>query len=235
MADQLLGPVSLATESCLRFPNGNSALPAKQFRIFMNTPETHVPTSAMLDNVISEADYDLQQLRRCLVDYFLLCVEHSKLKVFHRRPPFALRLPHGDFIFVAKPTTNKCNGIVTISDGIHIESLRVADDRRLGSTLNLTIKPMSTRKTRWLSDYAKSIDAAENLVELTKYFLIFPQLVFAKSKDCCCCCGRHLTDEQSRCRGIGPECLKVATELWKNWVDTPPPQSQQKWRSIYEE
>jgi hypothetical protein len=33
--------------------------------------------------------------------------------------------------------------------------------------------------------------------------------VFARSHDSCCVCGRHLTDEQSRSRGIGPECIKT--------------------------
>ncbi len=37
--------------------------------------------------------------------------------------------------------------------------------------------------------------------------------VLARSCDHCCICGRKLTDELSRGRGIGPECIKVAPLL----------------------
>jgi hypothetical protein len=39
-------------------------------------------------------------------------------------------------------------------------------------------------------------------------FLHDRRAVFARSHDHCCVCGRHLTDEQSRARGIGPECVR---------------------------
>jgi hypothetical protein len=39
-------------------------------------------------------------------------------------------------------------------------------------------------------------------------FLDDHRTVFARSHDNCSCCGKALTDELSRSRGIGPECIK---------------------------
>jgi hypothetical protein len=39
-------------------------------------------------------------------------------------------------------------------------------------------------------------------------FIEDPEGVFARSADRCCLCGRSLTDEVSRGRGIGPECIQ---------------------------
>jgi hypothetical protein len=43
--------------------------------------------------------------------------------------------------------------------------------------------------------------------------------VLARNHDHCCICGRHLTDEVSRSRGIGPECIEKLDLLWV--VDSP--------------
>jgi hypothetical protein len=45
-------------------------------------------------------------------------------------------------------------------------------------------------------------------VEVMRDFLDDHSAVFARSHDHCCCCGKGLTDELSRSRGIGPECIK---------------------------
>src|ERR1019366_5654189 len=87
--------------------------------------------------------------------------------------------------------------------------LRVLDERHSSSVLDVLVFPDSIRKTRWMCDYSLSLDAAENLVELTKYFLLFPDEVFARSKDRCCCCGKSLTDEVSRCRGNCGHCYTL--------------------------
>jgi hypothetical protein len=39
-------------------------------------------------------------------------------------------------------------------------------------------------------------------------FLADSRTVFARSHDRCCLCRRRLTDEQSRGRGVGPECIR---------------------------
>jgi hypothetical protein len=47
----------------------------------------------------------------------------------------------------------------------------------------------------------------EALVEILADFLGDPGTVLRRSSTYCAICGRHLTDGQSRARGIGPECL----------------------------
>ena len=193
--------------------------------------------SKTIEDVLTQHVPVLEKLRQSLVAYFHLCVDQSKTKTYTRRPPFALRLPHGDYVFVIKPTICQMNKVVTLADGLHIESLRVLDDRHSSSVLDVLVFPDSIRKTGWMCDYSLSLDAAENLVELTKYFLLFPDEVFARSKDRCCCCGKSLTDEISRCRGIGPECLKDVTTHWRHWL-VEEHQEQQPvriWRSIFDE
>jgi hypothetical protein len=46
------------------------------------------------------------------------------------------------------------------------------------------------------------------LVATITDFLDNPAAVLARSHDRCCICGRKLTDELSRSRGIGPECIQ---------------------------
>jgi hypothetical protein len=48
---------------------------------------------------------------------------------------------------------------------------------------------------------------AARVVETIHDFLDDAAAVFARSHDHCCICGRGLTDEVSRSRGIGPECV----------------------------
>jgi hypothetical protein len=45
------------------------------------------------------------------------------------------------------------------------------------------------------------------LAEVLADFLCEPSTVLRRSSIYCALCGRHLTDGQSRARGIGPECL----------------------------
>jgi hypothetical protein len=51
-------------------------------------------------------------------------------------------------------------------------------------------------------------DAAARLADGVMHFLDDPAEVFARSSDRCCICGKKLTDDQSRARGIGPDCLQ---------------------------
>ena len=51
-------------------------------------------------------------------------------------------------------------------------------------------------------------DEVRRLVATIADFMDNPAAVLARSHDRCCICGRGLTDELSRSRGIGPECIK---------------------------
>jgi len=71
-----------------------------------------------------------------------------------------------------------------------------------------------------------SPDALNKFAELVDTFVRSPEKVFEASKDHCCFCGRKLTDQLSRCRGIGPECLERITlcfRIFTNYGLKPPP------------
>jgi hypothetical protein len=55
--------------------------------------------------------------------------------------------------------------------------------------------------------YRSALDDAQRFIGTVREFLDNPGAVFARSHDACCICGRTLTDELSRSRGIGPECI----------------------------
>jgi len=63
------------------------------------------------------------------------------------------------------------------------------------------LKPTLIRKAI-LTDLQRVVATLED-------FVASPTAVLARSHDWCCCCGRTLTDEVSRARGIGPECIKL--------------------------
>lgn len=59
------------------------------------------------------------------------------------------------------------------------------------------------------------LEDLSRVVATMKDFNRNKQTVLARSHDWCCCCGRTLTDEVSRARGIGPECIKlIDMVLW---------------------
>ncbi len=60
---------------------------------------------------------------------------------------------------------------------------------------------------KWWRDESKTINSLSRICETILQFLEDPERVFARSSDHCCICGRALTDDTSRTRGIGPECL----------------------------
>jgi hypothetical protein len=57
-----------------------------------------------------------------------------------------------------------------------------------------------------LADLARVVDTITAFVTDTR-------AVLARNHDYCALCGRHLTDELSRSRGIGPECIQIAPML----------------------
>jgi hypothetical protein len=159
----------------------------------------------VVGNLVS--DSVLIDLRDTCMSYFL---EASEGKVFQRRPPLALRLPHDDFVIVVKPTTTHRQGGVTVDDrGICIEVLRRCPDA-VGKTFSVKMLRVMVEQTArpkmWVLK-GEGVRAAEALIELAKAFLDDPQSVIARNTDNCCCCGKGLRDEVSRARGVGPECL----------------------------
>jgi hypothetical protein len=56
--------------------------------------------------------------------------------------------------------------------------------------------------------YKSAVDDARRIIATIRDFLDDSRSVLARGCDHCCICGRHLTDELSRSRGIGPECIQ---------------------------
>jgi hypothetical protein len=56
--------------------------------------------------------------------------------------------------------------------------------------------------------YPTAEEDARRVVATVRSFLEDAKAVLARSRDNCCICGRALTDELSRSRGIGPECIE---------------------------
>lgn len=148
---------------------------------------------------------DIRILREMCVDFFMSA---SEGKTYSRCPPLALRLPHDDFVIVVKPTTTHAGKSVTVDQrGVLIECLRRFDDRKSAKWLTLLVTS-DVRKLRWMRNHALSCEAATALVEMAGLFAIDPYFVIEKNLNNCCCCGKGLTDEVSRARGIGPECME---------------------------
>jgi hypothetical protein len=64
------------------------------------------------------------------------------------------------------------------------------------------------RAFRLGSIYKSAPDDVRRVVETIREFMDDARAVLARGCDHCCICGRGLTDELSRSRGIGPECIQ---------------------------
>jgi hypothetical protein len=56
--------------------------------------------------------------------------------------------------------------------------------------------------------YKSAVDDARRVIATIRDFMADSRAVLARGCDNCCICGRPLSDELSRSRGIGPECIK---------------------------
>jgi hypothetical protein len=72
--------------------------------------------------------------------------------------------------------------------------------------LAIDISEDGPRWRRWSTAFGAS--ALDRMARTMSDYIESPEVVFARSADRCCLCGRGLTDEVSRGRGIGPECIE---------------------------
>jgi hypothetical protein len=137
---------------------------------------------------------------------------------YKRRPPISLRLvcsgdPAAKVVIVPGAHRDR-TGILLDLDIQHFELLEERSviyngEDVLKRTKKLAVDNVSGRGPRngsWI--YKSALEDAQRLVATVREFLADPVAVFARSHDNCCICGRGLTDELSRSRGIGPECIK---------------------------
>jgi hypothetical protein len=134
---------------------------------------------------------------------------------FKRRPPVSLRLicqGEPPAKLVVHPGWNSVSKTVNL-DWAPCELLQEARDvvrdirvKLFGKQVSFSI---STKRPASVGSIYRTAEAdVHRAVEVMRDFLDDHRTVFARSHDHCCCCGRELTDELSRSRGIGPECIK---------------------------
>jgi hypothetical protein len=127
---------------------------------------------------------------------------------FRRKPSLRLRvaLPSGaHLVLEPKWVKPRARGLGSVdASTIRGEAVTVRRDRPWAPfSMTLTADgATSAGISRESPDYCRLVVAA------TQELCSNPLGVFARSTDHCCICGRALTDELSRCRGIGPECIK---------------------------
>jgi hypothetical protein len=142
-----------------------------------------------------------------------------------RRPPASLRLickgdPPGKLI--VHPEWNYSRKVVVIEE-IECELLEERDvtvmalnpetgqkektaARQFAHQFSMDVQPDGPLKPR--SYRLSAVKDVARIVEVMRDFINDHNVVFARSHSNCCCCGKGLTDELSRSRGIGPECIK---------------------------
>lgn len=79
-----------------------------------------------------------------------------------------------------------------------------------GIKLKLTLTEDGAKIGQWADYQGQSLHLADikRVAETFRRLLNDPMRTFAEESETCCCCGRPLTDQTSRLRGVGPECVK---------------------------
>lgn len=182
----------------------------------------------VLDRFVQEK-LKLQKFYDMAVNYFRCkCLDKTNLE---RRPPVALCLRDPDHVFTIKPGFKQprkhfhLDGSVTIEeygqmqfDTIHIDCVSIIEmpppkgrpilQHQRACKLRLNGAGQLSRSGVWYYRFAPV--ALHEFISTVNDFILFPWQVFGRSKDNCCCCGKRLTDDSSRAKGIGPECLRNA-------------------------
>jgi hypothetical protein len=164
---------------------------------------------ALVDNAVL-----LQEFREKVTIVFRWMLEGSE-KPFKRRPPVSLRLICGGKPFaklIVHPGWNSVSKTIGL-DWVACELLQETSlvvnytpVRKFGNQVDFIIRVGCPSKVK--SIYRTAETDVGRVVDVIRDFLDDHRAVFARSHDHCSCCGRALTDELSRSRGIGPECIK---------------------------
>lgn len=193
----------------------------------MTEIDTVAPTEVL--ERYSHVNHRLQKFFDMTINYFRCkCLDKTNLE---RCPPVALCLRDPDHVFTMKPGYKSANkrrqqdGAVIVEeygqmlyDTVYIDCISINQmPPQNGRTvlrhtkackLRLDEQGQLTHHGIWYYRYAPS--AVDEFIKLVNDFILFPWQVFSRSESRCCCCGRWLTDDVSRSRGIGPECLRSA-------------------------
>lgn len=87
------------------------------------------------------------------------------------------------------------------------------DAAQLRRKLTVPLDPDSENPPRLGTIYRSAPDDARRIIATIRDYLEQPAATLARGSDHCCICGRGLSDELSRSRGIGPECVRSKTNI----------------------
>ncbi|HBJ33420.1 MAG TPA: hypothetical protein DDZ51_01405 [Planctomycetaceae bacterium] len=177
----------------------------------------------------AQGNLKLEKFFDMTVNYFRCkCFDRTNLE---RRPPVSLCLRDPDHVFTLKPGYRSAtkrrqqDGSMVFKeygqmqfesvyiDCVSITELPPQDGRQVlqhtkACKLRLDESGRLSHHGAWYYRYAPS--AVDEFVKVVNEFILFPWQILSRSKNRCCCCGKWLTDDVSRSRGIGPECLRSA-------------------------
>jgi len=191
------------------------------------TTSNHDEPAEVLER-FAQAKPKLERFYDMAVNYFRCkCLDKTNLE---RRPPVALCLRDPDHVFTVKPgfkhpRKRLVDGSVTIVEygqmefeTVYIDCVSITEmpsqsgrpvlKHTKACKLRLDESGQLSQHGTWYYRYAPI--AVHEFVNVVSDFILFPWQIFGRSKDNCCCCRKPLTDDTSRSRGIGPECLRSA-------------------------
>jgi uncharacterized protein (TIGR02996 family) len=133
---------------------------------------------------------------------------------FRRKPPISLRLivegePPAKLIVLPHATVfGRRDQRVVRLDCARMDCELVDTGSALKSyvRLGVSLSPCAAHLGRRY--WQTALGDTQRVVETVRDFVTDRRKVLARSHDHCCICGRGLTDELSRGRGIGPECIQ---------------------------
>ncbi len=144
---------------------------------------------------LAAAAPDLEGFRALTASYFKTFAKPP----YNRRPNLGLRLPGESCVIAVRPSWSWAQKRLDC-DKVLVEC--ITDDK----LLSITLKPGELPRYSQISLRYGDV-ALERFLQVVRTFVKEPQRVFSGGQDFCGICGRRLTDEASRTRGIGPECL----------------------------
>jgi hypothetical protein len=170
------------------------------------------------DEIPAEARLRLESFRRVLAAYFGRVTEGREYK---RRPNVSILLHapgEPPARLAALPSWDRRSKRFNAGE-IDLEMLveRSHYMNPWHPVLCLTLAERGPRVTR--ESLSEEEDFRARMLRLVDSFLADPAAVITQRAAWCGFCGRALTDEQSRARGVGPECLRRRGTLFDVWGD----------------
>lgn len=192
------------------------------------TTSNHDEPAEVLERYL-QAQPKMEKFFDMAVNYFRCkCLDKTNLE---RCPPVALCLRDPDHVFTVKPgflsprKRRQKDGSLTIVEygqmqfeSVYIDCVSITElppqnglpvlKHTKACKLRLDESGQLSQHGTWY--YRDAPIAVHEFVNVVSDFILFPWQILSRSKESCCCCRKPLTDDTSRSRGIGPECLRSA-------------------------